>query len=186
MTTIKKLGYRVTTDDGKMFEIVEKETTEQVMDSSEKMINEFFDRFQFVRYPMVISKPEQPLEPLRRTPTGIGLQKHLAAGIPFPLARQYRILKELTEFSIPDIGDLFSTKPDLEDQVYDRSKIIDNAYHDIKDLLDAKKIEIIEGSKPKKYRVLDRTMDGKAGNTLKKLMANKKIDLATHKEVLPH
>jgi hypothetical protein len=191
---IKRLGYRITDDDGKIFELVEKDTipAEQIptSESSEKMIREFFGRFKFVRYPMVVpkypaEKPKEEEQSKKGRHGGAILEMHLAAGIPWPTQRQHRILQELDEFTIGDIGDHFSTKPDIEGKVYDKKKIIDNAYHDVEDLLRAGKVEYIIDTKPKKYRVIDKSMEGMETTLMRKMMKGKKVDLATHKEVAP-
>jgi hypothetical protein len=62
--------------------------------------------------------------------------------------------KELTdlpeEFVIADIGDLF------EKEGYDRKKIIENVYHDIYHLIEKNKIIYLEGTKPKRHRIVSR------------------------------
>jgi hypothetical protein len=71
--------------------------------------------------------------------------------IPPPLERQIKELTDLPEeFVIADMADLF------EKEGYDRKKIIDNAYHDIYNLIDKNKIIYLEGTKPKKYKIVSR------------------------------
>jgi hypothetical protein len=72
-------------------------------------------------------------------------------GILNPLERQTQELADLPEeFTISDIGELF------EKEGYDRKKIIENAYHDIYNMIDKNKIIYLEGTKPKKYKILSR------------------------------
>jgi hypothetical protein len=39
---------------------------------------------------------------------------------------------------------------------YDRKKIIENAYHDIDNLIEKNKIIYLDGTKPKKYKIVSR------------------------------
>jgi len=72
-------------------------------------------------------------------------------GIPNPLKRLTKELTDLPEeFNLSNIGDLF------EKDGYNKKKIIENAYHDIDNLMDKNKIIYIEGTKPKKYRIVSR------------------------------
>ncbi len=72
-------------------------------------------------------------------------------GIPTPLERRIKELTDLPEeFSLSDIGDLF------EKEGYNKKKIINNAHHDINNLMDKNKISYIEGTIPKKYRIVSR------------------------------
>jgi hypothetical protein len=88
-------------------------------------------------------KPPKEPKPERR--------KQEKIAIPGPAQRQAKELADLPEeFAFGDIGDLF------EKEGHDRKKIMRNAYHDINDLLDKNKIIYLEGTKPKKYRIVSR------------------------------
>ncbi len=187
MVKVKRLGYRVTDDAGRIFELVEKKGTVTGEDATEELINKFFDKLDFTKFPLVNQKQKSEFEISKKEESKkeVAIELNKAAGIPFPSERQMRIISELTEFTISDIGELFATKPDINDRVYDRRKIIDNAYHDIKDLLEYNKIELIPNSTPKKYRVIDRSPDGLRQQSIKSLIGHKRMDLATHKEIPP-
>ncbi len=71
--------------------------------------------------------------------------------IPNPFERQTKELADLPEeFVIADIADLF------EKEGYDRKKIMENAYHDIYSMIEKTKILSMDGTRPKKYRIVSR------------------------------
>ncbi len=68
-----------------------------------------------------------------------------------PLQRQIEELTDLLEeFIIADIYDFF------EKEGYNRKKILENAYHDIYNMIKKNKVIYLEGSKPKKYRMVSK------------------------------
>ncbi len=143
---IKSLGYKVTDEEsGIVFELIPK--TEE---ATQELLEKFFDSFQ-------VLKVETPkVEVLRREKKSPKKPKYVRLktekkGIPNPLERQIKELTDLPEeFVIADIGDLFKKEG------YDRKKIIENAYHDIYNLIEKNKIIYIEGTKPKKYKIVSR------------------------------
>ncbi len=143
---IKSLGYKVTDEEsGIVFELIPK--TEE---ATQELVEKFFNSFQ-------ILKAETPkVELLRgerktpKKPKYVRLKPE-KKGIPNPLERQTKELTDLPEeFVIADMGDLF------EKEGYDRKKIIENAYHDIYNMIEKNKIIYLEGTKPKKYRIVSR------------------------------
>jgi hypothetical protein len=143
---IKSLGYKVTDEEsGIVFELIPK--TEE---ATQELVEKFFGSFQ-------VLKVETPkVELLREENKPHKKPKFLKPkpdkkGIPNPLERRTKELTDLPEeFVIADIGDLF------EKEGCDRKKIIENAYHDIDKLIDENKIINLEGTKPKKYRIVSR------------------------------
>ena len=143
---IKSLGYKVTDEEsGIVFELIPK--TEE---ATQELVEKFFSSFQ-------VLKVETPkVEVLRKEKKPPKKPKYVRPksekkGIPNPLERQIKELTDLPEeFVIADIGDLF------EKEGYDRKKIIENAYHDIYNLIEKNKIIYLEGTKPKKYRIVSR------------------------------
>ncbi|HWR26252.1 MAG TPA: hypothetical protein VN316_00060 [candidate division Zixibacteria bacterium] len=143
---IKSLGYIVTDEEsGIALELIPK--TEE---ATQELVEKFFGSFQ-------VLKVETPkVELLRREKKPPKKTKYVRLktekkGIPNPLERQIKELTDLPEeFVIADMGDLF------EKEGYDRKKIIENAYHDIDNLIDKNKIIHLEGSKPKKYKLVSR------------------------------
>ena len=154
---IKSLGYKVTDEEsGIVFELIPK--TEE---ATQELIEKFFGSFQ-------VLKAETPkvevLKKERKTPkkpkyvrlkpekiTNLVKPKPEKKGIPNPLERQIKELTDLPEeFVIADMGDLF------EKEGYYRKKIIENAYHDIYNMIEKNKIIYLEGTKPKKYRIVSR------------------------------
>ncbi len=143
---IKSLGYKVIDEEsGIVFELIPK--TEE---ATEELVEKFFDSFQVLKVeaPKVEHLREEKNPPKKRKYVRPKPEKK---GIPSPLERQNKELTDLPEeFVIGDIGDLF------EKEGYDRKKIIENAYHDIDNLIDKNKIIYSEGTKPKKYRIISR------------------------------
>jgi hypothetical protein len=143
---IKPLGYKITDEkSGMVFELIPK-TKEATQDFVEK----FFDNFQILK----VETPEveqlrREKKPLRKPK--IERLKRKKKIIPNPVQRQIKELADLPEeFTIGDIGDLF------EKDGYNRKKIMANAYHDIDNLIDKNKIIYMEGTKPKKYKIVSR------------------------------
>jgi hypothetical protein len=138
---IKPLGYKVTDEQGNVIELIAKTD-----EASQEIVEKFFDNFQLR---LIAAKPalmaeEKPARAARRPRKG---------GVPNSKERRDAIMQEISEeFVVGDIGDLFEKKG------YDRKKVIDNAYNDINYLTKNQKIEHIEGTKPKKYRVLSREL----------------------------
>ena len=143
---IKSLGYKVTDEEsGIVFELIPK--TE---DATQELVEKFFGSFQ-------VLKAESPKVELLRTEKKTPKKPKLVKpkpekkGIPNPVERQIKELADLPEeFVIASIGDLF------EKEGYDKKKIIENAYHDIHSLMDKNKIIYLEGTKPKKYKIVSR------------------------------
>ncbi len=143
---IKSLGYKVTDEEsGIVFELMPK--TEE---ATQELVEKFFNSFQVLKVetPKVeLSRKEKkpPKKPKFVKP------KPEKKGIPNPLERQTKELADLPEeFAIAEIGDLFKKEG------YDRKKIIENAYHDIDNLIDKNKIIYLENTKPKKYKIVSR------------------------------
>ncbi len=143
---IKPIGYKVIDEEtGIAFELIPK--TE---DASPDLVDKFFNSFK------VLKAETQEIEPLKQKRKRLKKPKQERARakkkvIPSPLQR---LIKELTdlpeEFILSDIGDLF------EKEGYDRKMIIRNAYHDINDLSEKKRIMFREGTKPKKFKIESR------------------------------
>ncbi len=144
---IKPLGYKVTDKQGNTIELVTKTD-----EANQEIVEKFFDNFQIMRF--IEAKPAEEFMKEAEKPTRAkGVRKPRKGGVPNPKERRAVILQEIAdEFGIGDIGDL------LEKKGYDRKKIIDNAYHDINYLINNQRIEQIEGTKPKKYRMLSREL----------------------------
>jgi hypothetical protein len=154
---IKYLGYKVTDEEsGIVFELIPK--TEE---ATSELVEKFFDSFQVLKVEtqkveLLREEKKTPKKPkyVRLKPekiTKLKKPKPEKKGIPNPLERQTKELTDLPEeFVIADMGDLFAKKG------YDRKKIIDNAYHDIYNLIDKNKIIYLEGTKPKKYKITSR------------------------------
>lgn len=159
---IKLLGFKVTDEEsGIMFELIPK--TEE---ANQELVEKFFSSFQ------VLKVETQKVEPLKEERIKDTLQikgtkgtskpkgdkkpktvkpKHEKKGIPNPLARQTKELTDLPEeFVIADIVDLF------QKEGYDKKKIGENAYHDIYYLIKKNKIIYLDGTKPKKYKIVSR------------------------------
>jgi hypothetical protein len=143
---IKSLGYKVIDEDsGIVFELIPK--TE---DATQELVKKFFESFQILK--METQKAE-PLKEEKKTPRKPKSEKPKPEkkAIPNPAQRQIKELTDLPEeFTLGDIGDLF------EKEGHDRKKIMRNAYHDIDALLEKNKISYMDGTKPKKYRILSR------------------------------
>ena len=142
---IKSLGYKVTDEEsGIVFELIPK--TEE---ATQELVEKFFGSFQVLKVETpkveVLRKEKKPpKKPYVRLKTE-------KKGIPNPLERQIKELTDLPEeFAIADMGDLF------EKEGYDRKKIIENAYHDIYNMIDKNKIIHLENTKPKKYKIISR------------------------------
>jgi hypothetical protein len=154
---IKSLGYKITDEEsGIVFDLIPK-TEEATQELAEK----FFDSFQVLKAetPKVEILREEKEPPKKRKYvrlkpekiTKVGRRKSEKKGIPNPLERQTKELTDLPEeFIIVDIGDLF------EKEGYDRKKIIENAYHDIYNLIDKNKIIHLKDTRPKKYKIVSR------------------------------
>jgi hypothetical protein len=154
---IKSLGYKITDEEsGIVFDLIPK--TEE---ATQELVEKFFSSFQ------VLKAETQKVELLReekKTPKKrkyvrlkpekikkLVKRKPEKKGIPNPLERQTKELTDLPEeFVIADMGDLF------EKEGYDRKKIIENAYHDIYNLIDKNKIIHLENTRPKKYKIVSR------------------------------
>ncbi len=141
---IKSLGYRVIDEEnGITIELIPKNE-----DATHELINKFFESFQVLR---VESQKAQDRVGKKLSRKSKPEKQKPKRDIPYPAQRRIRELTELMEeFTISDIGDLF------EKEGYNRKKIVDNAYHDIIDLLKKNKIISIESTKPKKYRIISR------------------------------
>lgn len=143
---IKSLGYKVIDEEsGIVFELMPK--TEE---ATQELIEKFFNSF-------LVLKVETPkVEPLREKKKPPKKPKLVKAKpekkvVPNPLERQTKELSDLPEeFVTTDIGELF------EKEGYDRKKIMDNAYHDIYNLIKKNKIIYLDGTKPKKYKIVSR------------------------------
>ena len=110
----------------------------------ERDLKEFTDKYQ------IKSVTDLPIGKKAKGNVARG-KKAPQKGIPNPLERLTKELTDLPEeFNLSNIGDLF------EKDGYNKKKIIDNAYHDIDNLMDKNKIIYIEGTKPKKYRIVSR------------------------------
>jgi hypothetical protein len=150
---IKSLGYKVTDEEsGIVFELIPK--TEE---ATQELVEKFFGSFQVLKAesPKVeLLRKEKKQRYIRLKPEKIRKlvkPKPEKKGIPNPLVRQIKELTDLTEeFIIADMGDLF------EKEGYDKKKIIENVYHDIYNLIDKNKIIYLEGTKPKKYKIISR------------------------------
>ncbi len=144
---IKPLGYRVTDEQGNIIELVAKTD-----EANQEIVEKFLDNFQIRKF--IEAKPTDEFVKAAEKQTRVkAVRKPRKGGVPNPKERRATILQEIAdEFGIGDIGDLFEKKG------YDRKKIIENAYHDINYLIKNQKIEQIEGTKPKKYRVLLREL----------------------------
>ena len=142
----KSLGYKVTDEkSGIVFELIPK--TEE---ATQELVEKFFDSFQVLKaetpkVELLREEKKPPKKPKFVKP------KPEKKGIPNPLERQTKELTDLPEeFVIADIGDVFKKEG------YDRKKIIENAYHDIDNLIDKNKIIYLDGTKPKKYKIVSR------------------------------
>ena len=143
---IKSLGYKVIDEEsGIVFELIPK--TEE---ANQELVEKFFDSFQVLKVetPKVELLRDEKKPP--RKPKFVKPRPEKKS-IPNPLERQTKEINDLPEeFVIADIGDLF------EKEGYDRKRIIENAYHDIDNLIEKNKIIYLEGTKPKKYRIVSR------------------------------
>lgn len=143
---IKPLGYKIIDEEsGMIFEVIPK-----TKEATQEFVEKFFDSFKILK---VETSKFEPLREEKKPPRKpkSKRQKPEKKVLPNPEQRQIKELNDLPEeFTIGDIGDLF------EKDGYDRKKIMDNSYHDINDLTDKKKIIHIEGTKPKKYKIVSR------------------------------
>ncbi len=145
---IKPLGYKVIDErSGTVIEIIPK--TEE---ATQELVNKFFESFLILKVETQKIKPlKEEKKPAKKTRPGIPKPEKKA--IPQIAERQIKELSELPEeFTLSDIGDLF------EKGGYNRKKIVSNAYHDINNLLNKNKIIYLEGTKPKKYRIVSRDL----------------------------
>lgn len=143
---IKSLGYKVTDEEsGIVFELIPKTD-----EATQELVEKFFDSFQVLK---VETPKVEHLRKEKKTPKKPKFLKPKPEkkGIPNPVERQTKEITDLPEeFVIADIGDLFKKEG------YDRKKIIENAYHDIDNLIEKNKIIYLEGTKPKKYKIVSR------------------------------
>jgi hypothetical protein len=154
---IKSLGYKITDEEsGIVFDLIPK--TEE---ATQELVEKFFDSFQILkaetpRAELFREEKEPPKKRkyIRQKSEKIKKlvkRKPERKSIPNPLERQIKELTDLPEeFVMADIADMF------EKDGYDRKKIIDNAYHDIYNLTDKNKIIHLEGTKPKRHRIVSR------------------------------
>jgi hypothetical protein len=154
---IKSLGFKVTDEEsGIVFELIPK--TEE---ATQELVEKFFESFQVLKVEMPKveplseeKKPPKKQKYVRLKPEKITYlvnQKPEKKGIPNPSERYIKELTDLPEeFVIADIGDLF------EKEGYDRKKIIENAYHDIYNMIKKNKIIYLDGTRPMKYRIISR------------------------------
>lgn len=154
---IKSLGYKVTDEEsGIVFELIPK--TEE---ATQELVETFFDSFQVLKVEIpkveLLEKEEKPPKKpkyVRLKPekiTKFVKPRPEKKGIPNPSKRQIKELTDLPEeFVIADIADLF------EKEGYDRKKIIENAYHDIDNMVENNKIIYLDGTRPKKYKIVSR------------------------------
>ncbi len=143
---IKSLGYKIIDEEsGIVIELIPK--TEE---ATQDLVEKFFDSFQILKVETPKVEPVKEEKKPAKKPR-IKRPKPEKKAIPDPVQRQIKELTDLPEeFTIGDIGDLF------EKDGYNRKKIIDNAYHDIDNLIDKNKIIHMEGTKPKKYKIVSR------------------------------
>ncbi len=143
---IKPLGFKIIDEEsGIVLELIPK--TEE---ATQDLVEKFFDSFQILKVETPKVEPVKEEKKPAKKP-GYKRPKSEKKAIPNPVQRQIKELTDLPEeFTIGDIGDLF------EKDGYDRKKIIDNAYHDIDNLIDKNMIIHIEGTKPKKYKIVSR------------------------------
>lgn len=148
---IKSLGYKVTDEEsGIVFELIPK--TEE---ATQELVQKFFDSFQVLKAetPTVETPKVEHLKEEKKPPKKPKLVKPKTEkkGIPNPLERQTKELADLPEeFTIAVIGDLF------EKEGYDKKKIMENAYHDIYSMIEKNKIIYLDGTRPKKYKIVSR------------------------------
>jgi hypothetical protein len=154
---IKSLGFKVTDEEsGIVFELLPK--TEE---ATHELVEKFFESFQVLKVetPKVelLKEEKKPLNKqkyVRLKPEKIIKHEKLKPekkSIPKALERHIKELTDLPEeFVIADIIDLF------EKEGYDRKKILSNAYHDIDNLIEKNKILYMDGTRPKKYRIVSR------------------------------
>src|SRR5659263_445897 len=153
MMKIKSLGYKVTDEEsGIVFELIPK--TEE---ATQELVEKFFDNFQVLKAetPKVelLKEEKKPAERSGNIAKKPKLVKPKTdkKGIPTPLERQTKELADLPEeFVIADIGELF------EKEGFDKKKIMENAYHDIYNMIKKNKIIYLEGTKPKTYKIISR------------------------------
>ena len=159
MMKIKSLGYKVTDEEsGIVFELIPK--TEA---ATHELVEKFFDSFQVLKVetPKFELLKEEEKPPKKRKYVKLKREKitnfvkpkleKKGKSIPNPLERQTKELTDLQEeFAIADIGELFGKEG------FDKKKIIENAYHDIYNMIKKNKIIYSEGTKPKKYKIISR------------------------------
>lgn len=153
---IKSLGFKVTDEEsGIVFELIPK--TEE---ATQELVEKFFDSFQVLKVetPKVEPLKEEKKPPkkpkfVKPKPEKIKYARAKAEkkSLPNPLERHTKELTDLPEeFAISDIADLF------EKEGFDRKKIMENSYHDIYKMIEKNKIIDIEGTRPKKYKIVSR------------------------------
>lgn len=152
---IKSLGYKVE-ESGIVFELLPK--TEE---ATQELVEKFFDSFQVLKVETTKVEHLREEEKPPKKPKSVRLKpekkpkyarpKREKKSIPNPLERQTKELTDLPEeFTIADIADLF------EKEGYDRKKIMENAYHDIYSMIEKNKILYMDGTRPKKYKIVSR------------------------------
>lgn len=154
---IKSTGFKVTDEEsGIVFELIPK--TEE---ANQDLVQKFFDSFQVAIVEPLKEERIKDTLPIKGTKGTSKLKgdkkpktvkpKPEKKGIPKSLERLAKELTDLPEeFAIADIADLF------EKEGFARKKIIENSYHDIDNLIEKNKIISIEGTRPKKYRIVSR------------------------------
>ncbi len=122
-------GKVIDEESGIVFELIPK-----LEEATQELVEKFFGSFQ------VLKVETRKVEHLREETKPSKKPKYVRPkqgkkSIPNPLERQIKELTDLPEeFVIADIGDLFWKEG------YDRKKILENAYHDIDNLIDNNKI----------------------------------------------
>jgi hypothetical protein len=143
---IKSLGYKITDEkSGMVFELIPK-----TKEATQEFVEKFFDNFQIpkVEAPEIGQLREEKKLPRKPKTERLKRKKKIILN---PIQRQIKELADLPEeFTIGDIGDLF------EKDGYNRKKIMANAHHNIDNLIDKNKIVYMEGTKPKKYKIVSR------------------------------
>jgi hypothetical protein len=154
---IKSLGFKVTDEEsGIVFELFPK--TEE---ATQELVEKFFDSFQVLKVETPKwellkeeKKPPKKRKYVRLKPekiTNLVKPKPEKKSIPKALERHIKELTDLPEeFVVADIIDLF------EKEGYEKKKILSNAYHDIDNLIEKNKILYMDGTRPKKYKIVSR------------------------------
>ena len=157
MMKIKSLGFKVTDEDTG----IELELIPKTAEGTQELVEKFFESFQVLKVEApkweLLKEEEKPpkkrkyVRLKREKITNFVKPKPEKKSIPKALERHTKELSDLPEeFVIADIIDLF------EKEGYDRKKILSNAYHDIDNLIEKNKILYMDGTRPKKYRIVSR------------------------------